>query len=60
MAYSKMEITEKVLSCHGNVNAKSTAKMCGISIARVYGILHYHGLKVSRSDQHRSSIQFKT
>jgi len=37
-----MKIYEKVLSCFGNVDAKSTAKMCGCSQSQVYNIWHEH------------------
>ncbi|WP_185956489.1 hypothetical protein [Changchengzhania lutea] len=33
-----MKLKDKILACHGNLIAKSTAKACGCSLSQVYNI----------------------
>ena len=41
-----MTTKQKVIACHGYVNARSTARMCRVKINRVYTIWAKNGLKV--------------
>ena len=50
---------EKVLSCHGNVNTRSAAIMCGVSRAYVYNIWNKAGLFTVWKNKQRSYRKYK-
>jgi hypothetical protein len=51
---TELNASEKIISCHGNVNARSAAKMCGVSRAYVYNVWHNAGLFTVWKDEQKN------
>lgn len=50
-----MNLTEKVIACHGHLIAKSTAIVCGCSTQQVYNIWYENNLFSIKKNKHRMS-----
>ncbi|WP_341215754.1 hypothetical protein [uncultured Wocania sp.] len=50
-----MNLKQKVIACHGNLIAKSTALVCGCSISQVYNIWYENDLFTIKKNAHRSA-----
>lgn len=54
-----MTLNEKILCCHGNLTAVSTAKVLGCTYARVYNVWYRNNKFISEKYPHLSASQFK-
>ncbi|MBD0822628.1 hypothetical protein [Aestuariibaculum marinum] len=50
-----MNLTQKVLCCHGYLTAKSTAVVCGCTPSQVYNIWNQNNKKSIKKNKHRAA-----